>query len=124
MMLLLMMFLHVIDDFYLQGILASLKQKSYWKENAPEPIYKYDYIVALLMHSFSWTFMIMLPHMIQIVIYGGTWCLSLYLMNFVIHAFVDDLKANKKSINLIVDQSIHIFQIIFTYIVITSEPLW
>jgi len=37
-----------------------------------------------------------------------------FVINLTIHAFVDDLKANKKKINLIVDQSIHISQIIVT----------
>lgn len=32
---LLMIFLHIIDDYKLQGWLASAKQKKYWKENAP-----------------------------------------------------------------------------------------
>ena len=58
---LLMIFCHIVDDYYLQGWLASAKQKKYWKENAPEKLYRYDYIWALIMHSFSWSFMIMLP---------------------------------------------------------------
>ena len=57
-----MIFLHIIDDYKLQGILASMKQKKWWKEqNDYKSMYKYDYIIALLTHSFSWSFMIMLP---------------------------------------------------------------
>ena len=56
-----MIFAHIVDDYYLQGWLASAKQKKYWKENAPDELYKYDYIMALIMHSMSWSFMIMLP---------------------------------------------------------------
>ena len=42
--------------------LASMKQKSWWqKQEQYTDKYKYDYIVALIMHSFSWAFMIMLP---------------------------------------------------------------
>ncbi len=42
---LLMIFCHIVDDYYLQGILAKMKQKMWWKENAPDNIhYKYDYI--------------------------------------------------------------------------------
>ena len=55
--LLLMIFLHIVDDYYLQGWLASAKQKKYWQDNAPEKLYKYDYDWALIMHSFSWTYM-------------------------------------------------------------------
>ena len=29
----LMIFLHIIDDFCLQGIMASMKQKSWWQEH-------------------------------------------------------------------------------------------
>ena len=57
----LMIFMHIVDDYYLQGWLASAKQKKYWEENAPEKLYRSDYIWALIMHSFSWAFMIMLP---------------------------------------------------------------
>lgn len=57
-----MIFCHIVDDYYLQGWLASAKQKEYWRkqENYSEK-YKNDYIAALFMHSFSWGFMIMLP---------------------------------------------------------------
>ena len=56
-----MVFSHIVDDYYLQGKLALFKQKSWWEEKAPDEMYKHDYIVALMMHSFSWAFMIMLP---------------------------------------------------------------
>ena len=60
--LLLMVFCHIIDDYYLQGWLADGKQKSWWKAlpNYSDK-YKYDYIMVLLTHSFVWTFCIMLP---------------------------------------------------------------
>ena len=65
--LLIMLFLHIVDDYYLQGILTKLKQKSWWEENAPNKLYKHDYIIALIEHAFSWTFMIMLPFTIMYV---------------------------------------------------------
>jgi len=43
--LLCMFFLHIIDDFKLQGILADFKQKSWWKKNYPNELYKYDWII-------------------------------------------------------------------------------
>lgn len=116
--LLLMIFMHIVDDYYLQGWLASAKQKSWWEKNAPDKLYKFDYIVALFMHSFSWSFMIMLPTTVYLLIVDGVWCPMLYLTNLAIHMFVDDLKANKKKINLIQDQLIHIIQIIITWILI------
>lgn len=35
-LLLLMIFCHIVDDYYLQGWLASAKQKKWWEENAPQ----------------------------------------------------------------------------------------
>lgn len=113
--LILMIFCHIVDDYYLQGWLASAKQKQWWKDNAPDKLYRFDYIWALLMHSFSWSFMIMLP----IAISQGfdiNWVFGLMLViNTAVHAFVDNLKANVKVINLWVAQSIHMLQIIYTF---------
>ena len=112
---LLMIFLHIVDDYKLQaGVLAYLKQKSYWQENAPEPLYKFDYIAALIMHSFSWTFMIMLPiAIVQKFNIDNAFCV-MFGINMLTHALTDNLKANQKKINLVFDQFIHICQIILT----------
>lgn len=53
-----MLFFHLFDDYKLQGILANMKQRSWWEKNAPDDLYKNDYIIALIEHAFSWTFMI------------------------------------------------------------------
>lgn len=111
-----MIFAHIVDDYYLQGILASLKQKTWWEnQKSYKPMYKYDYIVALIMHAFSWSFMISLP-----ILYLGftKWIAVAIILNTIIHGIVDDLKANKHKINLIVDQSIHIVQIIITWVLL------
>lgn len=110
-----MIFMHIVDDYYLQGILAKMKQKSWWKENAPGVMYEQDYIVALIMHSFSWTFMIMLPIAICMSFNMGCMLLA-YPINTVIHAIIDHLKANKLKINLIMDQYIHLVQIAVTFV--------
>lgn len=107
-----MIFFHIIDDFVLQApCLCSLKQKSYWEENAPDVLYKYDYIWALIMHSFSWAFMIMLP-----IAYVQQFNIDyrfaiIFVFNVALHAFIDNAKANWKLINLWGDQFIHIIQI-------------
>ena len=112
-----MIFLHIIDDYKLQGILASMKQKVWWKEqNGYKSLYKYDYIPALIEHSFSWTFMIMLPIAIYLKFNLGWWVLA-YIVNMAVHALVDDLKANKLKINLVIDQTIHLSQIVITWLV-------
>ncbi|MEA4972594.1 hypothetical protein SDC9_145952 [bioreactor metagenome] len=114
-----MIFFHIIDDFHLQGWLANAKQKSWWEKNAPDTMYKYDYLVALLIHSFSWTFMIMIVPTVFTAYWKNVWYPFLFVGNMVIHFIVDDAKANKHKINLIQDQSIHILQIIFTWFCMT-----
>lgn len=111
-----MIFLHIVDDYYLQGILAQMKQKKFWKEQAPDELYKYDYIWALIMHAFSWTFMIMLPLIFVSPINPAFYII--FVVNLAVHAYVDNLKANKHKINLWQDQLIHLAQIILTFIIL------
>lgn len=110
-----MIFCHIVDDYYLQGWLASAKQKSWWEKNAPDEMYKHDYMAALFMHSFSWTFSIMLVPTIYIIINGGVWNPMLFVGNLLTHMLVDDLKANRKKINLIQDQTLHMVQIVWMW---------
>ena len=107
-----MIFCHIVDDYYLQkqGVLASMKQRQWWKENAPNKMYERDYIVALIAHAFSWSFMISIPLLFVSKNYL-TIC-SLIILNTTLHAYVDNLKANKHSINLIQDQVCHLAQIL------------
>lgn len=112
-----MIFCHIVDDYYLQGWLASAKQKSWWEKNSPDELYKYDYIAALFMHSFSWTFMMMLVPTIYIILFGGRYYPLVFVVNLIIHMITDNLKANAKVINLCQDQLIHMIQIIGTFIV-------
>lgn len=113
---LLMLFFHIVDDYRLQGILASMKQKEWWQEHAPQQLYRYDYIMALVMHSLSWSFMIMLPIAIANSFNIGIEFIIVFVINSILHGVVDDLKANKKKINLIIDQSLHLLQITTTAI--------
>lgn len=117
-----MIFFHIIDDFYLQGWLASAKQKEWWEKNAPDPLYKNDYIMALVMHGFSWSCMIHIPLIIHSYVCYGTnesiWIsivCSIWI-NWAVHCIVDDRKANKKVINLVTDQLLHITQIVGAWI--------
>ena len=114
-----MVFCHIVDDYYLQGILASMKQKIWWKENAPDKMYEKDYLVALFMHSFSWAFMVMF---VPIIVLHSNVALdalvyAFFALNVAIHMIVDDLKANKRKINLITDQGIHMIQILVTWLI-------
>ena len=114
-----MLFLHIVDDYYLQGILASMKQKKWWKENAPDKLYEKDYLMALVEHAFSWTFMVMLIPAIYILVNHVPEMDGIYFVafcaNWAIHFFIDDFKANQRMINLVQDQLIHIEQIIVTW---------
>ena len=116
-LLIFMIFAHIIDDYYLQGWLASAKTKNWWKKNAPDKLYSKDYIMALFCHSLSWSIMIFLPILIY-SLYNQidlNWFYLAIPINLIIHAVIDDLKANKFKINLIIDQNIHFTQIFITY---------
>ena len=126
--LLAMIFLHIVDDYYLQGVLAKMKQKQWWKDNAPDKMYKNDWLPALIAHAFSWTFMIMLPAVAAILILGAgiehliMYC-ALFATNWFLHAYIDHYKANKKTVNLIADQSLHLFQIVSTWLLVVLPTL-
>lgn len=76
---------HCLDDFFVR--LSKLKQRKFWLKY-PD-VYRHDYVMALLIHAFEWS-------------------AAAFVANGVVHAVVDNAKANKLSINLIVDQCIHI----------------
>ena len=117
-----MLFCHIVDDYYLQGILASMKQKVWWQKNAPQKLYKCDWLIALIEHSFSWAFMTSLPLIIYYYINSIDMLpiIIAMLVNTAIHAIVDNEKANKFTINLCTDQSIHIFQLIVTWVLLLN----
>ncbi len=122
--LLIMIFVHILDDFHFQGILANLKQKSYWEKQKQElsnschlkELYKKDWLISLIIHAFQWTFIVMLV----LVIYNNSLITSpafyaFFVLNVIIHAITDHLKCNKFYINLVTDQLIHLNQIAITW---------
>ena len=118
-LLIFMIFAHITDDYYLQGWLASAKTKNWWEKNAPNKLYSKDYIMALFCHSLSWSIMIFLPILIY-SLYNQidlNWFYLAIPINLIVHAIIDDLKANKFKINLIIDQSIHFIQIFITWLI-------
>jgi len=119
-----MIFCHLIDDYKLQGILANMKQRQWWKENANKYLYRNDYKMALIEHAFSWSFMITLPFLVISFIQNNSFLMILlvisYFVNTAIHAFIDNLKANKYVINLVEDQFAHLVQIICTWIILMA----
>lgn len=118
-LLIFMIFAHITDDYYLQGWLASAKTKKWREKNAPDKLYSKDYIMALFCHSLSWSIMVFLPILIY-SLYNQIdldWFYLVLPINLIIHAIIDDLKANKFKINLIIDQSIHFIQIFITWLI-------
>ena len=114
--LLCMFFMHLVDDYKLQGILAELKCKNWWIINSPYPRekYEYDYIIALLEHGFMNSFMVHIP--IYIWLSQNEKALFISVFAFaILHAFIDHLKANCKKINLIQDQVLHIILIVILF---------
>lgn len=120
-----MVFAHIVDDYYLQGVLAKMKQKVWWTMNCPDPedapgMYANDYKIALAMHAFSWAFMMMLPLGIYLVATGvslaGVYMFML-LMNAAIHYSIDDMKCNWGVINLRTDQTAHLLQVVCTWMI-------
>lgn len=116
-----MIFLHIVDDYYLQGCLAKMKQESFWKDIIKDyPICKFDYLVALLCHGFSWSFMVHLPF--TIITFKDEKYSSIILWSLIsnafLHSFIDNLKCNCKVINLVIDQTLHLIQIICILLVL------
>lgn len=114
---LLMILLHIFDDFHLQGILKHMKQKAWWKKQEwYDEMYENDYQTALHTHSMQWAIMTSLP--LWFVPAVSTQTLGLIvLLNAIIHYYVDDLKCNKMKINLSTDQLIHVVQITLTWFI-------
>ena len=119
-----MIWLHIYDDYHTQGILAQFKQKKWWEESYPQDLYKNDWKIALYEHAFQWSFTVMLPLLVYSVwvwketglYHGLIWWTGLFAMNTMIHAKIDNEKANELEISLLTDQILHILQIGFTII--------
>lgn len=114
-----MILCHVIDDFVFQPIcLSKLKQEDWWlKQDEYNTKYKNDYKMALLIHSLSWSAMILLP-IIFFTEISGSVLFWIFIINTFIHYVVDDLKCNEKKLNLVQDQTIHFMQILLTFLII------
>ena len=126
-LLLFMIFAHIIDDYFLQNILAKLKQKKYWEDEVKDfnhSIYQYDYIPALICHAFEWSTMIMIPVFIyNHFLLDDKYIIKLLIIlcisaNTIFHAIIDNHKANLFTINLWQDQLLHLLQILLTWIAI------
>lgn len=125
--LIMMILLHIIEDFHLQGILANMKQKSWWDKQIvdfpPKKANKYrkDYVISLMVHSLENAIFVTLPIIINDLYYTFTvnkdndlwigWLADILLLGY-FHSVIDDSKCNKMRINLIVDQVLHLIMIV------------
>lgn len=111
---LLMLLAHLVADYTLQGWLADGKQKAWWDKvfggRTPDA-YCLDYIAALACHALYWSLLVCAP------LWDSPRLAWLVAVNTVVHAVVDDMKANKKRINLVQDQLLHVLQIGITLVV-------
>ena len=136
-----MVLFHILEDFHLQGILASMKQKSWWQSECNKlgikyesSKYKHDHIISLYIHSLENSIFITLPLIIDGLIATLTinpnnslfigWAFIIFA-NTVVHAFIDNFKCNNKGISLIIDQLLHfIFIILFFSLYEKYLGLW
>lgn len=108
-LMLMMVLLHVIEDFHMQGIMASMKQKTFWQEYSK--MYANDWMPVILLHGMEWATMVALPCILASWFDVSAWFVLTVVAMGVAHAYVDHLKANSLRINLIQDQIVHIIQI-------------
>ena len=136
-----MVLFHILEDFHLQGILASMKQKSWWQSECNKlgikyesSKYKHDHIISLCIHALENSIFITLPLIIDGLIATLTinpnnclfigWAFIIFA-NTVVHAFIDNFKCNNKGISLIIDQLLHfIFIILFFSLYEKYLGLW
>ena len=108
-----MILCHIIADYSLQGWLASAKQEDWWKkQEGYNDFYKNDYKMALFMHSLEWSIMINLPIIVFYNFQVNIYILISLIGNCYLHYIIDNLKANLKIFNLVLDQIFHLIQII------------
>lgn len=141
--LLLMLLMHYIEDFHLQGCMTNLKQKKWWEKEVSENLfhskyddnrhrkllllysrYKNDYKMGLFAHSIENALFVMLPLIIDLLIsefthhLQNTWILFIpsTLLILISHYLIDNKKANEMKINLIQDQLYHLGIILLIFV--------
>lgn len=125
--LLLMILGHFIADFTLQGWFANGKQEIWWREQCADECdleferrwkkYGNDYKCTLLEHGLYWSLITFLP-LFFLADLTDIALAAIVVVNAVIHAYVDHLKANMFKINLIQDQALHFAQILFLFFIV------
>lgn len=139
----LMLLMHYIEDFHLQGCLANLKQKKWWEKEVAENLfhskddnpqhrerllfftqYRNDYKMSLFAHSIENALFVMLPLIVDMLItefvkgMSNMWIFFIpaIILICTTHYVIDDEKANKMKINLVQDQLLHLGFIVFIFV--------
>ena len=137
-----MIFLHIVDDFYLQGVLANMKQKKWWESQIKliakerlgskprsyfKHLYQYDWAASLAIHGFSWSFMVNIPSLAVLLSNKSVandvvvTYVVMVLGNAALHAYIDDAKCNAFKLSLLEDQILHLCQIIVMWVIFVVE---
>ncbi len=119
---LLILLLHFYSDFNLQigAKLDGMKQKIWWRRQFKKlkmdavdaKHYGYDFKCALLIHAFVWSILTFAPLIYLTKSVVGI--LAIVVVNALLHAKIDNAKANEYFLNLIEDQAMHLIQIALT----------
>ena len=117
------LFLHFYSDFNLQigGNLHDMKQQKWWEvqlkanhaTSYERKLYRFDWIVALFIHSTVWALVTFAP-VIYLLRDQPFVVLPLLVGNVILHAVIDNAKANYRVISLLSDQLLHLGQIAIT----------
>lgn len=120
---LLVILLHLVADYSLQGCLAQLKTAKFWRSvcrdcewcsaDAAFRRYGHDYRAGLVCHALYWTLVTFAPIIFHPLCSAWT-ALAIVSLNALFHCWVDDLKANRGRLNLVQDQLLHAVQIAAT----------
>ena len=109
MILIMMMFCHVVEDFYLEGCLA-------WMNTELRALQQKDYKIVLMMQSLSWTCCIFIPIIYHIGHCGWMYeevpFLVTFVLDWIIQAIVTSLKYHKGVISLAQKQIVNILQVV------------
>lgn len=135
--LIVMIFLHFIADYQVQGILAKMKQREWWAkqgDNYDESKYRNDHKAAMFAHAFEWAFIVMIPVFYDVYCVCNDnsiqskenvfICIGVFAWNVLFHYIIDNSKANKHEISLVTDQVCHLMQVFTTwlaYVLIFAE---
>lgn len=116
---------HLVADFTLQGWFCNAKQKAWWmleckKFKVDFNDYKHDYKVALFLHSLYWSIIVLLPTLFLSKICNED-LVFLLIINTAVHYFIDNEKANKRTINLLLDQLFHFLQLLMIILTAYSQ---